>query len=148
MVIKLEQDESAKDIEVKITYNADDKNVDRIVSMLKTFDDKIECYLEDRQKFINVSDIYYIESMGNKTFVFCEKTKHQTKLRLYQLAEKLFFLGFIQISKYCIINTNKRDSVRPVFNSRMEVTLSNGARSCYKKISGRNETNIFEGSLR
>ena len=128
MIIKLEQNESADEIEVKITYKAEDKTVDRILSLLKTLDDKIECYIDNRLKLINVSDIYYIESLDNKTLVFCEKNKYQTKLRLYQLIEKLFGSGFIQISKYCIMNTNKLDSVRPLFNSRMEVTLSNGVR--------------------
>ena len=128
MVFKLVQDETAAGIEVKITYRAKDKYVDRIVSLLKTLDDKIECYLENRLKLINISDIYYIESMDDKTFVFCEKINCQTKFRLYQLVEKLFAFGFIQISKYCIIYTNKLDSVRPLFNSRMEVMLSNGVR--------------------
>jgi DNA-binding LytR/AlgR family response regulator len=128
MVIKLEQDESVNNIEVKITYKAEAKYVDRLLSLLKTLDDKIECYLEDGLKLINISDIYYIESLDNKTLVFCEKNKYQTKLRLYQLVEKLSGSAFIQISKYCIMNTNKLDSVRPLFNSRMEVTLSNGVR--------------------
>ena len=130
MIVKLEQNELIKEIEVTITHNAEDKSVNRILSLLKTLDEKIECYLEDRQKLLNVSDIYYIESLNNETLVFCEKNKYKTKLRLYQLNEKLFSSGFIQISKYCIVNTNKLDSVRPLFNSRMEVTLLNGMRLC------------------
>ena len=128
MVIRLEQDESVNDIEIKITYKTKDKYLDRFVSMIKNYDEKIECYFDDRIKLINVSDVYYIESLKNKTFVFCEKTKYHTKLRLYQLIEKLSGFAFIQISKYCIMNTNKLDSVRPLFNSRMEVILSNGVR--------------------
>ena len=128
MVVKLERDESVNDIEVKITYKTKDKYLDRIVTMLKTHNDKIECYLDDSLKLINVSDIYYFESLDDKTLVFCEKNKYQTKLRLYQLVEKLSGSEFIQISKYCIMNTNKLDSVRPLFNSRMEVLLSNGVR--------------------
>ena len=128
MVVKLEQNESVNEIEVKITHNAEDKNVDRILSLLKTLDDKIECHLENRLKLINVSDIYYIESLNNETLIFSENNKYKTKLRLYQLIEKLGDSGFIQISKYCIININKLDSVRPLFNSRMEVKLVNGVR--------------------
>ena len=81
-----------------------DKYLDSIVAMLKIHDEKIECYLEDRLKLVNVSDIYYIASFDNKTFVFCEKNKYQTKLRLYQLVEKLSGSAFIQISKYCIVD--------------------------------------------
>jgi len=126
MVIKFEQDESRKDIEVKITYPVKDSEFERIVSMLKMLDVKIECNTENNVKLVNVSDIYYIESIENRTFVYCKKETYQTKYRLYQLSEKLAVSGFVQISKYCIMNINKLDSFKPLFNSRMEAVLTNG----------------------
>jgi len=128
MIIKFEQDESCKDIEVKITYPVKDNEFERIVSLLKTLDVKIECTTENNVKLVNVSDIYYIESVENKTFVYCIKQNYQTKHRLYQLNEKLAAYGFVQISKYCIMNINKLDGFKPLFNSRFEAVLTNGAR--------------------
>lgn len=32
----------------------------------------------------------------------------------------------MQISKSCVLNINALDSIRPLFNSRMEATLKNG----------------------
>ena len=42
------------------------------------------------------------------------------------LKDKLRAYGFVQISKSCILNINTLESIRPLFNSRMEATLKNG----------------------
>ena len=125
MIIKLEQYPSHKEIEVTIKYPQKNSTVERIVSMLRTIDKKIECYSEELIKMLNISDIYYIESVYKKTFIYSEKERYQTKFRLYQLYDELKAYGFIQISKYCIINVNKLDSIKPLFNRRMEAILIN-----------------------
>ena len=128
MILKLKQQTAQKDIEVLVTYPAKNKTVERIVSLLKSVDAQIECYSGDDVKFVNVSDIYYIESVDKTAVVFCEKQNYKTKFRLYQINEKLTGRGFIQISKYCILNINKLERIKPLFNSRMEAILSNGSR--------------------
>jgi len=128
MNIKLEQCPLQKDIEIIIKYPQKNKVVERIVLLLNSVNTKIECYSEDSQKPVNISDIYYIESLEKKALVYCEKENYYTKYRLYQLNEKLTDYGFVQISKYCIFNLNKLDRVKPLFNNRMEIILSNGIR--------------------
>ncbi|MCL2067541.1 MAG: LytTR family transcriptional regulator DNA-binding domain-containing protein [Treponema sp.] len=130
MILKLEQRVSQKDIEITITYPQKNRVIERLVSIIKSVDMQIECYLDDSVKNINVSDIYYIESLDEKTIVCCEKEKYITKYRLYQIYEKLKSKGFIQISKYCIINVNKLDKFRPMSNSRLEAVLSNKIYLC------------------
>jgi DNA-binding LytR/AlgR family response regulator len=75
---------------------------------------------------VNILDIYYIESVDKKTFVYLENAVYRTDFRLYQLKSKLQTYGFVQISKSCILNINVLDSIRPLFNSRMEAALKNG----------------------
>lgn len=127
MILKLEQDERQEDIEILMKYPEENKIVYDIVSFLKTFDIQIECHSKNGIKKINVSDIYYIESKDKISVVFCEKDSYQANFRLYQLYEKLSDLGFVQVSKYCIVNINKLDKFKPLLNSRMEVILTNGA---------------------
>jgi len=138
MIISLEQNVSQKDIKVSITYPVKNKIVERIVSFVKSVNAQIECYSDDSVKMINVSDIYHIESIDGKTIVCCEKEKYLVKSRLYQIYEKLRDNGFIQISKYCILNINKLDKFRPLDNNRLEAVLSNGVYLCItrKYISG------------
>jgi len=128
MILKLEQDVRQNDIEITIKYPAENRIIDDIVSFLRTFDEQIECNSRNGIKKVNISDIYYVESKNKKAVVFCEKESYQTNFRLYQLYEKLSDKGFIQITKYCILNINKLDKFKPLLNSRMEAILTNEAR--------------------
>jgi len=138
MIINIEQNDLQKEIKISITYPVKNKIVERIVSLIKSVDAQIECFSDDIVKLVNVSDIYYIESVDGKTVVCCEKEKYLVKSRLYQIYEKLKDNGFIQISKYCVININKLDKFKPLDNNRLEAVLSNGVYLCItrKYISG------------
>jgi DNA-binding LytR/AlgR family response regulator len=126
MILKLEQHGTQRDIEITIKYPVINKTFEHIVSFLKSVGTQIECYSETGVKRVNISDIYYIESIEKTTAVFCEKESYRTKYRLYQLYEELADNGFVQISKYCIVNINKIEKIKPLFNSRVEAILSNG----------------------
>ncbi len=128
MIIKLEQDLSCADLEVTIKYGRDKENLQRIVKLLKSVDIQIKCDNNEMERMINASDIYYIESVDKQTFVYLEREVYHTDLRLYQLIEQLKKCGFVQISKSCILNIHYMDSIKPIFNSRMEVTLKNSER--------------------
>lgn len=126
MKIKTEQDLSCNEIEVIIKYPQKDKQVNRIIDFLQSFDMQIKCAGDNAEQIINILDIYYIESVDKKTFVYLENAVYRTDFRLYQLKDKLRAYGFVQISKSCILNINTLESIRPLFNSRMEATLKNG----------------------
>jgi len=130
MILKIEQNPAQEDIEVFITCPVKNKIVERIASFIKSVDTQIECYSDDIVKLVNVSDIYYIESVDGKTVVCCEKEKYVVKSRLYQIYEKLRNNGFIQISKYCVLNINKLDKFKPLDNNRLEAVLFNGVYLC------------------
>ncbi|MCL2410731.1 MAG: LytTR family transcriptional regulator [Treponema sp.] len=108
MVLKIEQDTPLTDSEILVKYPSMNKTIERIISYLKSVDTKIECKSKEGIKQVNVSDIYYIESIDKLAVVFCEKEKYQTNFRLYQLYEMLSDKGFAQISRYCVLNINKK----------------------------------------
>lgn len=126
MKIKTEQDLSCNEIEITIKYSQKDKQVNRMIDFLQSLDRQIKCDIDNTEQMINIVDIYYIESVDKKIFVYLEKTVYHTDLRLYQLKDKLQEYGFVQISKSCILNINILESIKPLFNSRMEATLKNG----------------------
>ncbi|MDR2922948.1 MAG: LytTR family transcriptional regulator DNA-binding domain-containing protein [Treponema sp.] len=128
MLLNLEHRKTHRDIEVSIIYPEKNKTVERLVSFINSLSIKIEGYAEDSIKQINVADIYHIESENKIAVIFCEKENFKTKYRLYQINEKLAGLGFVQISKYCLININKLDKIIPLSNRRMEAVLKNGKR--------------------
>ena len=126
MKIKEEQELSCSEIEVIIKYSQRNRQVNRIIDFLQSFDMQIKCAGDNADKMVNILDIYYIESVDKKTFVYLENAMYCTDFRLYQLKSKLQTYGFVQISKSCILNINVLDSIRPLFNSRMEAALKNG----------------------
>ena len=126
MKIKPEQDLSCNEIEIIIKYPQKDRRVLRIIDFLQSFDMQIKCAGENAERMIHIMDIYYIERVDKKTFVYLENAVYRTEFRLYQLKDKMQTYGFVQINKSCILNINALDSIRPLFNSRMEATLKNG----------------------
>ena len=126
MKIKPEQDLSCNEIEIIIKYPQKDRRVLRIIDFLQSFDMQIKCAGENAERMIHIMDIYYIESVDKKTFVYLENAVYRTEFRLYQLKDKMQTYGFVQINKSCILNINALDSIRPLFKSRMEATLKNG----------------------
>ncbi len=126
MNIKLEENLSQRDIEVLIKYSQMNQTVKRLEMLIKSVDKTVKCNDENNEILVNASDIFYIESVDKRTFVYCEKLVYRSELRLYQLYDKLSDVGFIQVNKSCIMNINLLESIRPLMNSRMEATLSNG----------------------
>ena len=126
MVVKLRQSDVQNDIEILITYQRKNKIVERIVTYLNSVDIQISCLSNDGIELVNASEILYVESDDNKTIINCEKQKYQVKERLYQIYEKIKNVGFIQISKYCIININKLSKIVPLTNSHLGAVLKNG----------------------
>jgi DNA-binding LytR/AlgR family response regulator len=70
-------------------------------------------------------DIYYIETVDNKTFLYCEREVYESKQKLYEL-EALAMNDFLRISKSAIINLSKIKSLIPALSGRLEAVLSNG----------------------
>lgn len=66
MKIKMEQDLSCNEIEITIKYPKKDKQVNRIIDFLQSFDMQIKCDIDNTERMINILDIYYIESVDRK----------------------------------------------------------------------------------
>jgi DNA-binding LytR/AlgR family response regulator len=128
MILKLEQDLGRQDIEVLIKYGERNEEVERLVSLVHSAEKRVLCHTATGEKTVGASSIYYIESVNKKSFVYGEQYVYQTKFRLYQLLKELANAGFVQISKYCILNVNVLDAITPLANSRMEATLIDGRR--------------------
>lgn len=126
MILKLEHDAVCNDIEILVRYAEFNDRTERLISLIRTFDTSIKCHEEGSERLISASEILYIESVDKRTFVYTEKNIFQTNQRLYQLESDLAHLGFVRVSKSCIINIKALESIKPLFNSRMEATLKNG----------------------
>lgn len=56
---------------------------------------------------LDTKEIFYIESVDNKTFIYCKNNIYETKQKLYELEEILKGTKFFRCSKSMILNIGK-----------------------------------------
>lgn len=119
--------------EVIIEYRELTDGVKRVSAFVRSVDQSISCKREDEEFSIPLSDVFYIESVDKKTFVYGETEVYQTGLRLAELEKMLSHAGFVRVSKSVILNIEKLQGVKNLANSRLEAFLSNNERICVSR---------------
>ena len=114
------------ELEVEIRYSEMDEFVSSLVNRIEYFDHVVFGIKNERQFKIKISDVYYVESVDKRTFIYTESSVFYSPLKLYQLFETLKDYDFVQVSKFCILNINALESIRSILNSRLEAALING----------------------
>ena len=95
------------------------------LNTLQTQGDLLIAYIGNEIHRVNPSDIYYIETVDNKTFLYCKREVYESKQKLYEL-EELAMSDFLRISKSVIVNLSKIKSLTPALSGRFEAALTNG----------------------
>ena len=70
-------------------------------------------------------EIYYIEVVDNKTFLYCEDQVLESRQKLYELESVLSNSDFLRVSKSVLLNLSKIKSLSPALSGRFEATLGN-----------------------
>ena len=84
--------------------------------------------IQDRNTFFcKQTQIYYIESVDKRTFVYTKGGCYESRDRLYELEEKLG-MYYVRISKSMIVNLRKIRNVCAEPGGRMVAVLLNGER--------------------
>jgi len=104
-----------------------------VSAFVRSVDQSISCKREGEEFSIPLSDVFYIESVDKKTFVYGETEIYQTGLRLAELEKMLSHAGFVRVSKSVILNIEKLQGVKNLANSRLEAFLSNNERICVSR---------------
>ena len=116
--------------EVTIAYSEMTASVKRVADFVRSVEQTILCKKDEEECSLPVGDIFYIESVDKKTFVYCEKEVYMCSLRLYEIEKMVEKAGFVRVSKSTILNIEWLKGVKTLVNSRLEAILSNGERVC------------------
>ena len=90
---------------------------------------EIHCHTisdEVREIVAFVTDIFYIEAVDNKCFIYTESKVYETKQKLYELEEILKEKYFLRTAKSMILNLMKVRAIKPSLNSRFIAELYSG----------------------
>ena len=111
---------------IEIGCHRTDQRVEEIVRFLKSRQGAVEGMKNDRQYRLPVVDIFYIESVDDRTFIYLEQDCYESRRKLYEFEEVLASRRFARISKAVIINLMKIVSISPALNGRFLCKLTNG----------------------
>ena len=126
MKLTIHQDLDIPETEIIINCAHMDLRIQRLIALIRQHSFSITAYQEEKEFQLPLEQIYFIDSVDGKTFLYLEKEVYFCRNTLAVLEEKLVHTSFIRISKNCIINTSFLKSVRPMYNHRLEALLENG----------------------
>ena len=110
---------------VKIGCHEMDERISEIVKFVKLRRGTIEGIREGDKYSVPIQDIYYIESVDDKTFLYMKGGVYESGRRLYDLEEAMEPYHFVRISKSIIVNLMKVVSIKPALNGRFVLRLRN-----------------------
>jgi len=125
IIIEKPQDGEDEQIIVKC-HNISTELFD-ILNKLQTQGNFLISYKNNEIHRVSPSDVFYVETVDNKTFLYCEGAVFESKQKLYEL-EELRIRDFLRISKSVIVNLSKIKSLIPSMSGRLEAVLSNKER--------------------
>lgn len=116
------------DVELTVTveYPKQSSQAARIIQKLRTEEQFLVGSENGRSYRVLVPDIFYIESVDKRTFIYTREMVFESEKRLYQLENELREYDFVKVSRTCLMNVNELVHIRTLSNSRLEAELSNG----------------------
>ena len=124
--ITIQQIDRSRDEEIVVRCHEITDEVLSVVEKLKT-GDKMLLGARDGETFrIPVKDVYYAESVDNKTYLYLKQSVFDSKQKLYEIEEQCRGTKLFRCSKSMIVNIAKIRSVAPSVNGRLEAKLING----------------------
>ncbi len=126
MKVTVEQDQKENVVFAEIHCREVTEEVSRLERHIRNFDSFITAKEDGASVNVSTEDIYYIESVDKKTFIYTEKSVSTTDKRLYELEEILDNKDFFRCSKSMIVHLNKVVSLKPEITRNIRATLKNG----------------------
>lgn len=126
MKLLIEQSNEYTDAEIIIKCGIVDDRLESIIQHIRLQMFSVTGTKDGETRVISLGDIFYFESIDERTFIYLQSDVYECSMKLYELEEQLEKANFVRISKSCIVNIMRLDSVKPLLNSRYEAKLENG----------------------
>ncbi|MGG6310693.1 LytTR family DNA-binding domain-containing protein [Paenibacillus macerans] len=143
MKLIIDQSLDHEDVEITIKCRLIDADLEKLIAQIRLYGFAITGKKDGAVHPLRLEDIYYFESIDDKTFAYCQKDVYECSLKLYELEQQFAQADFVRISKSCILNIMKLSSVRALINGRFEAKLDNGE----KLIINRHYVQSFKGKF-
>ena len=126
MKISMQIDGAYPETEILIRSPKLTPELEQLIAALHLLERKITVTSGEETTVLDAAEIVYAESVDRKTFVYTRNDCHETKLRLYELEEKLAPCGFLRISKSALVQVRMIRSLRTELDRKLRLTLETG----------------------
>ncbi|MBP5415558.1 MAG: LytTR family transcriptional regulator DNA-binding domain-containing protein [Lachnospiraceae bacterium] len=114
-----------KPLTVTIEYPEYNESTMRLIQKINSLDLRFSAYDDDKQIRIELSDVYYIENVERKLFIYTKSDVYRFDSTMPQLESIISGTQLVRISRTCIMNTDHLKQIRQVKNSHLEAVLDN-----------------------
>ena len=126
MKITIDIDEAVKETEIKIHCNQLTADIENIIATLRILNQQMLVTKDNENYLLDVNRISYVEALERKTFVYTEDAVYESKLKLYEMEDRLCQSGFFRVSKSCLVHLKFIHSLRNDIERRIRLTMKNG----------------------
>ena len=126
MKITINVGEDINETEINIKCSQLTPDIENIIATLRIMNQQLLVTKDDTNYLLDVSTISYIEALERKTFVYTQDSIYESKLKLYEMEERLCKSGFFRISKSCLVHLKFIKSIKKDIDRKLRLTLING----------------------
>ncbi|MBP5384758.1 MAG: LytTR family transcriptional regulator DNA-binding domain-containing protein [Lachnospiraceae bacterium] len=114
-----------KPLTVIVEYPEWNRHVEGLIGRIGRLDASLAGRTEDRQVSVALSDIYYIENVERKLFLYTKDEVYRYEGSMADVGENAGDTGLVRISRTCFMNTDHLKEIRQLKNSRLEAVMDN-----------------------
>lgn len=126
MKITINIDSGVKDTEIAISCSHLTTEVENLIATLRMLNQQLVVTKGEETHLLDIAKIVYIEAVERQTFVYTHNDYYESKLKLYEMEQRLVEYGFFRVSKSCLVQLRNIKSLKSDINRRLRLTLENG----------------------
>ena len=115
-----------KSLTVVVEYPEYDQTVEHLVSKIKNLSISFKGKAEGKTVSIDISDIYYIENVERKIFLYSRKDVYRYDGTMADIDSAITDTDLVRISRTCFMNVSHLKEIMQIKNSHLEALLDNG----------------------
>ncbi len=126
MKITIQINTEVEDTEISISCKQLTPEIDRILATLRILNEQLLVSKEGETRILDITEIVYVEAIERKTIVYTKDEYFESKLKLYEMEERLVQYGFFRVSKSCLVQLQYIKSLKNDIDRKIRLTLQSG----------------------
>lgn len=124
--LKIEQSPACQEVEITVRCAQMDARLASLLEQIRLYGFSVAGLRDGRSYQVLLDEVLYIETVEEKTFLYRSGDVLECQSRLYELEEQLRGTSFVRVSRSCLLNLRRLESVSPQFDGRFEARMENG----------------------